>query len=558
MATNGSITTNSSYSRSLTFNWWVNRQDIAGNYTDIGWNLVGSGGDSNSYVVSGNFNVWVAGSNLYSSSNRINLYNGTVVASGTHRLYHDNNGNCNFDAYIEAGIWTVAVNCTASGSWSLPQIPRYATSKQTLSSKTETSITMNWSSDNTVDYIWYSKDNGSTWTGINVTDGKSGTYEITGLKANTTYNIKTRVRRKDSQLTTDSSKLAVTTYDYPHCTVTPDFNVGEELTLELYNPLSRLVDISFIGANGETLSTDSTALTTVTGYNTERFVTKLYASIPNSNEGNYKISVVYEGITKTTDNGNVYKLDVTQCKPSFNNFTYKDTNTSIVNVTGNDQVLVKGLSNLQVAISSANKMTTQKSATPNKYIASIDTLNATANYSDNDVVLDIGTVLNAGTKRLTVTAYDSRNNDKAAYKDITVYDYIKPIINVDVTRLNNFEAQTTLKINGTYTRLTIDDTDKNSIVSVQYRYREKDDTWSEWITANTTLTSGKFTCNDIILSLDNTKEFEFEVKATDKLDSDVATGSIDVGEAIFFISSNKKACYINGQKIIMYDVVEEW
>ena len=91
-------------------------------------------------------------------------------------------------------------------------IPRYATSNQALAGKTSSSITMNWSSDNTIDYIWYSSNNGSTWTGLDVADGTSGSYTISGLSANTTYNIKTRVRRKDSQLTTDSGTLAVTTH----------------------------------------------------------------------------------------------------------------------------------------------------------------------------------------------------------------------------------------------------------------------------------------------------------------------------------------------------------
>jgi len=92
-------------------------------------------------------------------------------------------------------------------------IPRYATVSHSLSGRTSSSLTISWSSDNTIDYIWYSRDNGSTWTGIDITDGTSGSYTITGLASNTGYNIKTRVRRKDSQLTTDSATL--TAYTHP-------------------------------------------------------------------------------------------------------------------------------------------------------------------------------------------------------------------------------------------------------------------------------------------------------------------------------------------------------
>lgn len=70
---------------------------------------------------------------------------------------------------------------SASVTVSPAKIPRYATANQSLNSRTAYSIVMNWSSDNTIDYLWYSKDNGANWTGVDVTDGTSGTYTITGL-----------------------------------------------------------------------------------------------------------------------------------------------------------------------------------------------------------------------------------------------------------------------------------------------------------------------------------------------------------------------------------------
>lgn len=147
----------------------------------------------------------------------------------------------------KSGSFTTTGNSTwnlKSGSASVTvspaQIPRYATSNQSLASRTSSSITMNWSSDNTVDYIWYSKDNGSNWTGVDVTDGTSGSYTISGLSANTTYNIKTRVRRKDSQLTTDSSTLAVTT----HATTSPSIWVSSKTVNSVVVASSCNVDVS--------------------------------------------------------------------------------------------------------------------------------------------------------------------------------------------------------------------------------------------------------------------------------------------------------------------------
>lgn len=241
--------------------------------------------------------------------------------------------------------------------------------------------------------------------------------------------------------------------------------------------------------------------------------------------------------------------------PVFEDFDYEDTNTTITNVTGDDQVLVKGLSTLQATISTTNKMVAVKEATEKNYVATIDTINQSENYDDeNDVVFNLGTVNTAGTQRLNIRAYDSRNNSTLVYKDITVYDYAKPVINFTAERLNNFEDQTTMKISGSFSSLIINNVEKNTIQSVQYRYKEKDSqTWGNWVSVQFTLNNNEFNCNDVIVALDNTKEFDIEVKAVDNLSDNNSVVSIDVGKSIFFISSNEKECYVNDKRVLTTD-----
>lgn len=284
----------------------------------------------------------------------------------------------------------------------------------------------------------------------------------------------------------------------------------------------------------------------------------LRSAIPNSN------SLRVRFYLRTSIGGNQYysyvekTMTIVNGNPTFSDFTYKDTNSNVTNVTGNDQILVKGLSTLQATISSNDKMVAKKKATAKNYVATIDNINKSADYSTNDLNINLGTITSSGTKRLNVRAYDSRNNSTLVYKDITVYDYDKPVINATVTRLNNFENQTTLKVSGTYSKLAIGDTDKNIVNTLQYRYREAGGSWSSWKSLTSTIAGGSFNCNDVILSLDNTKAFEFEIQAIDNLQTSTMSLNLDIGQAIFFISSNKKACYINGQEILTYDVVEEW
>lgn len=127
MASSGSFNTSGYSSRYLNFSWSVASQNIANNQTTINWTLKGAGGPTNNWFKSGNFQVVIDGAVVYSSATRINLYNGTVVASGSYTITHNSDGNRSFSASAQAGIYTVAVNCSGSGSWALPQIPRQAT-----------------------------------------------------------------------------------------------------------------------------------------------------------------------------------------------------------------------------------------------------------------------------------------------------------------------------------------------------------------------------------------------------------------------------------------------
>jgi len=217
MATSGSFNTSYVGNFYFTFAWSRTGYDSSKNEHYIYYELIAHNSAGNYRTVYLK-NLYINDSQKYytagSSSSGKSYYDGDVVTSGTMTIPSSNSsGDGSVWASFEAGVGSYpGSNVSGSGSWSLDRIPRYATSNQSLKSKSSSSISMNWSSDSTIDYIWYSTNNGSNWTGVNVADGTSGSYTISGLSANTTYKIKTRVRRKDSQLTTDSSSLSVTTY----------------------------------------------------------------------------------------------------------------------------------------------------------------------------------------------------------------------------------------------------------------------------------------------------------------------------------------------------------
>lgn len=361
------------------------------------------------------------------------------IGSKTTYITHEADGTAQF-TFQGTGSYGSWSKNTAVSTYDLPTLPRYATCYQNLVNKSETQITMNWSSDSIIDYVWYSIDNGLSWVAVGNTNSTSGSYTITGLSASTTYNIKTRVRRADSQLTTDSSNSAIatyaiptqgiigisetavdvswsagatanyvwystdngstwvdvgvvnsssgsysitglspntsyniktkvrlsatntvyengtiaeqiTTFDYPYCVSTPDFNLGETLTIGLYNPLRRSVQVTIIGDDGSSLSADVTTSDYISGYRTDSFIDVCYKSIPNLTEGTYKVKVI-SGIERDLVTGGVYKIDESLNRPIFeeNYFTIQDVNSKTVALTGDPNLIVNNYSTVRVNV----------------------------------------------------------------------------------------------------------------------------------------------------------------------------------------------------------------
>lgn len=124
MSTSGTFKTSAYESACLQFDWSLKSQSTANNQSVISWTLKGAGIKSGYWYMAGPFKCTVNGTVVYQSSTRIKLYTGTVVASGEIAIGHDNNGTKSFSAYAECAIYTSAVNCKGSGSWSLPDIGR--------------------------------------------------------------------------------------------------------------------------------------------------------------------------------------------------------------------------------------------------------------------------------------------------------------------------------------------------------------------------------------------------------------------------------------------------
>jgi len=530
MATSGSFSTSYVGNFYFTFEWYRTGYNSSANENYIHYTLY-------AHNTAGNYrtvylkNLYVNGSQVFytagASSSGKSYYDGDVVASGDATIKNSNNaGDGSFTASFEAGVGVYpSSNCSGSGSWNLDRIPRYATSNQSLNSKTETTIKMNWSSDNTVDYIWYSTDNGSNWTGVNVSDGTSGSYTISGLSANSTYKIKTRVRRKDSQLTTDSSALSVATYDYPYIKTvgTTNLTIGSSQTITLYNPLGRTVTVRMNKdtASGTQLYSGSTSSTTITFTPT---ASTLYQTIPSATSGNCVYSAIYSSSTRSTTGTYTYKIKNTET-PTFTTCTYKDTGSVSTVLTGNNQIIINGYNVFNVIISVANKAVANNSATMVKYRLVCGNDSVEANYSENaDVILKLNHITNM---TFIVYAIDSRGLSTPVISSIASEnwkDYSAIAMKTALAeRTGGVSEETTLSFQGAIWNNSFG-AETNGIVSCQYRYKKTNEsTYSSYVDITPTISENTFTYTGTIKGdldaqgFNMSNSFNIEIKVEDKI-----------------------------------------
>lgn len=344
--------------RTVAYNYW-------NNYGNAYWNMTGSG---NNYMT---FD-WASGNTeMYLGESSTTVYHNTDGTGGITLSGYWNTG-MNERTYFPSEV-------SISQYISLPTIPRYAAiTSFSCASKTINSITIAYSVDSNCDYAWYSL-NGGSWTAL------PNNNTITGLSAATTYSIKIRLRRTDSQLTTDSSTINVTTYDYAKITSASNYNIGTNTSISFTNPSGATVNAWIEkGSNTDLLSAKRNGISSPYTFAWTSSDNNLhYAAIPNSNSLSIKF------VIQTICNGTSYYSTVTKtatltnANPTFSNFTFQDTNSTTTALTGNNQKLIIGYSNLRTTISTSNKATANKGATMVKYRTENAGLTNEANYSSS-------------------------------------------------------------------------------------------------------------------------------------------------------------------------------
>lgn len=412
---------------SLNLDIWEKSYSTGNNSSDIGWSLSVTSSNAHNgydnqcpYVVKYNNS---SGGTVASGNKGFSNNTTTQLASGTINNYkHNSDGTASITLYAHYTTGVSPATASITKTIKLTTIPRYAQfTKHAIKSVSEDWVMVELDVDSNCDAYQYSL-NGGEWK-----PASWGTYSVSGLSPNTNYNIKTRIRRQESQLWTESDYLNFTTYDFPKPTSINDFTIGDGASVNIYNPLGRIYTVDIISnvSNGVIGSyTGDYAGVVNNEFKTDDAISKQYASIPNSKSGTYYARVTYGSSVKTLGTG-TYSIKGTET-PTVGSVSYKDNNPTTIAITENNQKIIRNQSDLLFNIVDAKAV---NGAYISKYEAIIGEKIKTSTSALN---LDFGTVNSSKNTIAKIIVTDSRGLTATIEKEILIIDYHEPKTNLFV------------------------------------------------------------------------------------------------------------------------------
>lgn len=504
--------------------------------------------------------------NYYSTAPTTVTINGTVVynkgatswdsyafpaakgsTSGTITVAHGSDGKKS----ITVGFSTRVYYSTAQeygGSMTLTNIDRTApTVTLATSNITASSVKITVTASTTANRWWYSTNGGSSWVKFNSTDGTSKEYTITGLTPNTSYSIQVCARKKTNDVDGYSSKTSIKTLGGSVISSVSTFTADAAtakitMSVTVYNTS---YTHTLVIKNGSTTVLTITGLSLSNGSNTitltaaQRSTVLAAMSALKSFTGTFTLTT-YSGTTQIgTASSKTATVQTTSANsaPTFTAFTFEDSNTTAVGVTGNNQILIQNISTLKLTLTAA---TAKNGAT----ISSYSVVAGSKTASGTTTTITVGTLPDKGTVHVIVTAIDSRGYTTAVTVNITILEYEGiNITEYSMRRVNEVEDTTQVAIGGKITPVTIDGVNKNSLRYVYYRYRKtSDSSYGSYtnITSSTEYDDNGFNFeSDEWLSLDADYSYYVQFLVTDKLTSDTVTITIPQGTPLLALRRKK-------------------
>ena len=519
---------------------WSGAQSVTGNYTDVTLKVylsyytldVGARSDSTISINGVSETYTVPAIEDYSSG-----WKKKLLKTKTVRVSHNADGTKSGVAlsaswrfsgtYSSVSIGTI----TASTTVTLNSIDRSApTVSCSVSSITANGFKISASSSATADLWQYSLNGGTSWTQFSTTAGTSASVSLSTLSPNTTYSVRVRARKRTNQVYGTSSIISAKTLGGAVLLSCGSFaadaaSISLSLRVTVYNAAyTNYITIK----NGSTtyLSLAGRVWSAGTAYRTITLTSSERTTLLNAMANVKSFTATIELVTKSgsTQIGSastctcIIRTSQANSGPSISGFTFADSYSTTIAITDNDQVLIQDYSRLTVTPGTA---TARNGASIVSYSA---VCSGVTKSNTTGAALSLGTIGTSGTRDITLTVTDSRGYTASVTQSVTVVPYSKPrVSSVSLRRTNDIETEMQLVFNGSISPITVDGTQKNSLLYARYRYKlTSASSYNSYtsILGSVTATGSSFSFSNLELcNLDSESSYDFHLQIRDQLNS---------------------------------------
>ena len=576
---------------------WTAKQDVGGNSSEVTARLYWMGSYAVYSGMSNPCGIKINGGSFSTKNVSPALSGGQkkLLHTYTKDVSHDSDGGKDFtiEAYFDMKVTldgSYYSSKSLSKSFSLNTIPRESTLNDTTPDWTAGSdITLSfkrYSSSFRHEIEIYLEDSGSSTTapdGRKYTHLKQVAYTTSQTSKSTSfttaekYETFQRLKGGSSvrawvRLQTYNGSTHIGTKEYYGTVTAPkastaiqnDFTLGGVREIAISRSDSEFkheVKVS-IGSWSKTLATDAT--TNVT-WNTATDMNSIMGQIASDKKtGNMTLTTTtyyYNGSNRQIVRSaytDPFTVTIPNSQsPTFTGaVTWTDSNATLRTLkgSGNEAVIIQGASTLVVTLPSSALGTAKTGTTMKNYSVTIGNSTKSVNHPTTATNLTFTfnpADLNFSTNQtMKVIAYDKRGLSTTVNKTVVFVPYRQPSMNMKAIRNDGFGNISTVGLNGAISPITIGGSNKNSVVSVKYRYKEKNASDSSYTSlANMTLTTATYPAYKVLdvatLDLNNEKAWTVEFQVQDKIGTHTATIGINVGRPIFYIDPDLSSLGFN-------------
>ena len=320
-------------------------------------------------------------------------------------------------------------------------------------------------------------------------------------------------------------------------TSAPDFTDEENPRIIYSNSAGELVEslkalISIGGAEyiERDIPVDSTEYTFILS-TAERNI--LRAASPSSN------TLEVDFIVRTVINSATYDSSLTKTctivndDPVIGAISYADTNNTTLAITGDSSKIIEGRSTVTFTIATITALKSSSLISVKVTVNGITTTSLISGETIANKTISFGVINSAESLAAEIEVKDSRGNISVSSVNITMLEYTNPTAIIDLHRVDNYKADTSLKANALYSSL-----DGHNTLTMQYQYKETTD---EDYGALTALSDGVET----IITLATDKQYDFRVVVSDLLGTTSYLLTVDKGTPILFIDRKRRSIGVN-------------